>query len=59
MYTEKSVAFEIEHDKCEVLDRNIRELDVRFEELQVKNRQLEGSMKSITADINRKQDRSE
>jgi len=40
MYTEKSVSLEIEHDKCEVLDRNLRELEARYEEEQLRSHQL-------------------
>ena len=59
MYTEKSMALEIEHDKCEVLDRNLRELEVRYEEERLRNHQLESSLKSLTCETSRKPDRSE
>lgn len=59
MYTEKSVALEIEHDKCEVLDRNLRELEIRYEEEQLRSHQLESNFKSLTCETSRKLDRTE
>lgn len=58
MYNEKSTALEIERDKTEVLDRNLRELQLRYDEAATKIRELETTLRTVSTDMSRRSDRS-